>query len=714
VALPIGFNLWGLHPELAHVPYVNDESIHASMVRWAHDRISSGHLPLDGWYPWLSFGASRFHHYQSLPHVIIGFLGSLFGPMHAFRWSTYLLLSFWPLSVYWGVRLLGWDRWSAGLAALVSPLVASIRANGYEYNSYTWQGWGTWTQLWGMWLLPLAWGLSWRAVARRGSYALAAVVLALTIAVHFLTGYLALLALGVWVIVHPPELLKRLGRGLLVGVGALVVASWVLVPLIVDRTWTPQSEYSRGTFYYNSFGGKTVLRWLLTGEIFDFQRGAVLTLLVGLGLIFCVLRFLRDERARAVLGVGALSLLLFSGRSTLGPLLKVLPGSSDLYLNRYIMGVQLAGIFLAGIGLAWAGRTLLEMSEGLVRRAQGLATAALVVIAVVILAPAWKERIRYAHNGDQIIHAQQMADVTDGRNLDALIAEAKRMGPGRIYGGARNNWGQRYRVGFVPVYIWLLDRDADAVGFVRPAFSLSSNVEPHFNDTDPAQYRLFDVRYLLTPPDRAPSVPATRIDRRGRHTLWEVKGTTGYLQLVDTTGSIRADRTNIGARTAHFLASNDLARDLYPTIDFAGRGAAPPTTDPAEPPRGPPGEVTRESPALQDGKVVGGVIAKRRAMVMLKASFDPRWRVVVDGTEYRPQMVAPSFVGREIPPGRHTVAFVYQPYPHYVLLIVIGVLTLLGLAMGQRFGPRLRTRGLWRRQPSGPPRADSPAPAFRE
>jgi hypothetical protein len=46
-----------------------------------------------------------------------------------------------------------------------------------------------------------------------------------------------------------------------------------------------------------------------------------------------------------------------------------------------------------------------------------------------------------------------------------------------------------------------------------------------------------------------------------------------------------------------------------------------------------------------------------------------------------PQMIAPSFVGRTVAPGRHVVRFVYEPFPRYDLLLTFGALTLLGLAL---------------------------------
>ena len=63
-------------------------------------------------------------------------------------------------------RLFGLGNLVAGAAAVLSPLLASVPGYGFEHGSYTWRGLGVWSQLWGMWLIPLALALTWRAVAR--------------------------------------------------------------------------------------------------------------------------------------------------------------------------------------------------------------------------------------------------------------------------------------------------------------------------------------------------------------------------------------------------------------------------------------------------------------------------------------------------------------------------------------------------------------------
>ena len=692
VLATVVFNLWALHSETLTTAYANDSSVHVAMAKWAELRVREGHLPFDGWFPYLDLGASRFHHYQSLPAIVTGSLGALVGTDGVFHWLTYLLIALWPICVYVSARLLEWEPWPAALSAAVSPLLVSRPALGYEWGSYAWGGFGVYTQLWGMWFLPLSWALTWRAVSGRGRAWPAVLVASLAIASHFLTGYLALLVIGVWVLIKPSELLRRAGRALLVGAGTLVAASWVLVPLLTDAKWTTQLAGLTPTT--NSFGALKVLRWLFTGAIFDHRRFPVLSLLAGVGFVVCLIRFRRDERARALLGAGTLSMLLFFGRPTLGPVVDLLPGSHDLFLRRYIMGVHLAGIFLAGIGAVTVCRLLVRLGRRLwpSRRPAwrpalvwGLAGAAV----AGILAPGFVDRGWFGLRENRFMAVQRHAEDTAGADFRALMAKARALGPGRVFAGTGSSWGKDYQVGYVPLDIEVLNSTMDGVGFVRPTWSLSSRVTGKFDFTDPDHYDLFDVRYLVEPAGKDPFVTATKVATRGPFELFRVP-TSGYFELVDTLSPIKADRTNLGDQVAQFLDSDLVRRHLFPTIAFAGAPAAPPTIGPGQPGETPLGTVLRQSADPANGRFTATVRIDRRAMLVLKSSFDPRWRVTVDGRPLAPQMVAPSFVGRELWPGKHTVVFQYVAYPHYAVLLLVSTLSVAGIALVGRLGRRRR------------------------
>jgi hypothetical protein len=689
VSLSALFGLILLRGETRYAQNQNDSAFHLLMVRWGSGQLHHGRWPFDGWFPYFALGSSFFHHYQSLPHTLTAFLANVTGAGNqtTYLWFLYLLLALWPIAVYVGARLLDWSRWTAGSAAAISPLLVSTPAYGYEHGSYTWQGYGIYGQLWAMWLLPIAWGLTWRAVARGKYYAAAAVALALTIACHFIAGYLAVLTVGVWVIVlGKTGFVRRVGRAAVATVGGLLVASWVVVPLIGDTKWTARTEYYKGTIFNDSFGAEKILAWLFTGQIFDGKRSfPIITVLFFLGVVVCILRARADIRARALLGAFTLSLLLFFGRRTWHRLIDLLPGMGDVQIHRFIMGVHLAGIFIAGVGLGWLLRTMYSEVNRRVPGRYALATgAAALALCVGVLAPAWIERLHYDNRGTALIRSQQGYDATAGRDVDRLVDIVKKRHDGRVYAGLRANWGPQYRVGSVPVQAWLADRGIDAIGLVfRTITSLSTDIEVAFDENNPAQYQMLNIRYVLVPSDRKPSVPAKLIASAGPNRLYEVH-TSGYFQVVDRAASVSANRTNIEQATKDFRNSQLALRGIYPSVAFAGASPLPPTYSGTTPPAGPAGTVVTQSNTLQDGVFDATVKARRRAVVLLKATYDPRWTVTVDGLRAKPEMMAPSLVGVEVPPGRHVVRFKYVPYSHYPVLLAIGALTLLALILVPR------------------------------
>jgi uncharacterized membrane protein YfhO len=67
----------------------------------------------------------------------------------------------------------------------------------------------------------------------------------------------------------------------------------------------------------------------------------------------------------------------------------------------------------------------------------------------------------------------------------------------------------------------------------------------------------------------------------------------------------------------------------------------------------------------------------------------------VDGAEVKTQMIAPDFVSVPVPAGTHDVTFTYEPYPYYLELLSLGLLTLVGLQCGLRL---LAGRSDWLRR----------------
>jgi hypothetical protein len=682
VATVVVFNLWSLRAELPAGHDLNDGSFQAAYVRWATDRIQHGRTPFDGLFTTLGLGFPAFHHYQVLPHVVTAVAGTVTGADTAYRWTLYLLVALWPLCVYASGRLLGLARGAAAAAAVVAPFVMSLPGYGFERGSFLWRGYGMWTLLWGMWFFPLALALSWRAIDQRRSLALAAGALAVTITSHALTGYLALLIVAAFALVARGRWLTRFLRTAAIGAGALAASAWLLIPTFRDKEWT-RNGLPPGTFWTDSYGARKVLGWLVSGELFDHGRWPVLTILAGIGLVVTVAWARHDPASRAMLTIAGVSLLLYFGRPTLGPIIDVLPAHDDLFLHRMIVGVHLAGILLAGVGIAFLARLAVDATKRLGRPVPTpVLGVAGVAAAVVLLAPAWTQIRAYDDLDRMWIERQRAAEKTDGADLASLVAMVTPTND-RIYAGGRANWGTGYTIDDVPAVIELTDLDANGVGFTGRVPALTEPSEGRFDDTNPAHFELFDVRYEIEPADRPPPPGGTLIGAAGRHRLYSIP-TTGLLQVVDTTAPIATTRQGIDAAVGRFLRSDAAGRGEYPLLTMEGVQRGTPTLPANAPvPTTPAGSVQLVYGPGGDSIVGGTVTANRPAAVVLKMSAHGRWRATVDGAPAPVDVVAPGFMAVDVPTGSHRVEFTYEAVSGWETLgwfafgaVVLGVLVI--------------------------------------
>ena len=680
VAAAVCWNLVSLRALTIGLPYLNDSSMHEQMVRFATSQLRAGHLPLTSWFPFLGEGSPQFLHYQSLPAILTGAVGLVTGPDVAFRWSLYLLLSLWPISVYVSARAFGAGRPAAAASAAMSPFLFSATGVGYEQHAYVWTGYGVWTQLWAMWTLPLAWGFSWRAIRDGRGYFKAVLFTALTAALHFETGYLALSVLLVWPLVAGRPFVVRLRRTAVLLTGSLLASAWVIVPLLSQRDWAAVNEPFQHTGLVNGYGAGHVLDWLISGQLLDFGRLPVVTVFAALGFGLAWLAWSSDANARALLVALAVCLLLAFGRTTFGSIVDLIPGSGDIFFRRFMMGVQLAALLLAGRGAAWLAAGCVRQLEARVPRWRpGLSAPAVLVAAIAVLAPAWLQLGAYDRHDSAAIEAQRHADNTQGTELDRLITVINRDGDGRTYAGMPSNWGQDFTVGAVPVFKYLESRDVDEVGYTLRTASLMTDPEYYFDERNPSDYRLFGINYLILPTGSRPPVPARLELRAGPYSLWTLPGAGGVLHAGTIVGGLTANRTDGGTRSVPLLNSRLAQAGDYLRVAYGQPGVRQPRL-PQPSPGTPAGTVLAESDKLGQGLAAASVRMRRAGVVVLSASFDPGWTATVDGRSQPTEMVAPALVATTVPAGTHRVVFRYRGWQDYPLLIALGAAALLALA----------------------------------
>ena len=687
VSLVVIWNSWSLRATTDAAAYLDDSSLHEQMVRYATQSFRAGALPLTGWFPYLGLGSPQFLHYQGLGAMLTGTAGLLVGAGTAYRWSLYLLTALWPLAIYASARLFGMARPVAAAAAVVSPFVMSIPGIGYERGAYLWSGYGVWAQLWGSWALPFAWAATWRAVRQPRYLWMAGALIAITAALHFETGYLAFLGLVAVVLAGDATWWARVRRATVTFAIAAGAAAWVVVPLVVESRWAAINEVLSGTSLARGYGAGRELSWLMTGKLFDEGRLPLLSLAVLAGGVVTLVRWRRDALGRALVVLFLASLALSFGPTTWGQLARAVPGHSDLFFRRFVMGAQLSGIYLAGTGTVAAGKLAaryldagwrwLTLSEGPPAGSLWFRAGALAFGAALGLWPAAAQTSAYDHVNAVEISDQRAAEAVQSPMIAPLVAYIKDHGGGRTYAGLPANWGASFDVGSVPVFKYLESFDIDEVGYTLRTASLMSPPEYNFDETNPSDYRLFGVRYLILPAGKPSPVPARRVMTSGPYGLWVIGG-NGYVDLVEVTGVLTADRSDIAKRSHGLLRGTLLSRHEDWAVSWAGQPANFPDPPPGTP-EGLRGTIRSTRAALAQGRLSATVTLRRPGDLLLSASYDPGWHVWVDGRPAKTQMLAPAVVGVSLGRGTHSVLFEYKG-PNWYPELVAGALVSLALA----------------------------------
>lgn len=160
---------------------------------------------------------------------------------------------------------------------------------------------------------------------------------------HVIYAYMAVLSLLVFLFLRIGKVRfkQNVARLALIFAFSGIVSSYFLIPFILNGDYLNRSVWEAQE-KYNSYGHKVVLEKLFNGDLLDYGRLPILTLLMFLGLARAVTK--REDSHRLTLALFLLWLLLYFGRPTWGAILNFLPMSSDLHLHRFIGGLHLASI----------------------------------------------------------------------------------------------------------------------------------------------------------------------------------------------------------------------------------------------------------------------------------------------------------------------------------------------------------------------------------
>lgn len=734
----VAFNLWHLFPETTSgsIPK-NDRMFHLLLINSAVDAITHWNDFTDPWQGSMSLGFPLFHHYQHLPHVSVALVHTLtfqiFPVIDLMRWATYLLISLFPLSIYWSLRRFSFDPLTCAMGGLLASLIGSdILTNfgDFGYESYTYDGWGLYAQLWGMVLLPIALAVAYQTIRTGQGYFWATLLLSATLMSHILYGYMAFLTLGLlaFVPIAPTTFDKSLALGILQHWKRLIVlfvlvvsvTLYFIIPFVLDQEHFANFDVNQKT--RDSFGHVVILEALVKGNLFDINRIPVFSILVVAGIGVCIFNWHKTYYL-IPLFIIVLWLLLFFGRATWGPVIDLLPFSQTIHMHRFIGGVHLGGIMLAGIALSFPWRWA-------VSRGNGLYIVGVLALTILILSPLYIERRSYLSDNAAAKQRNLEGLRSEQGDMDSIINTLRELPPGRVYAGLfsfynspefGDRWGGVYHIGETPVVHILGTAGFDMFASNVHVYSLPSNALYSFNETSFEQFNLFNIRYVVSPDDLGlydSTVPDFMkiVVQFGRHRIYEVE-TTGYFDLVGSVLQFSGEQSAHFSASQAWLESGLLELKRHPQISINGSpklqplGARPNTVISSQAlseglSLGSRDElnssIAQASPGPSRGSIISEDVGRdyfsttvdveRESMLMLKVTYHPNWRATVDGSEVDTVMLMPGFTGVQLSPGEHDVTLEYRSRNLRKALLILGFLTLISIGLLER---RRETVSAW-------------------
>lgn len=762
VLLAIIINLIALFPETTIKSELNDNVFAFVLVNQMDKAWDAGRCPFslsclpsltDHWVSTFALGFPVPHYYQHLPHLTVVVLYRLlsnfplqpttYNLFSVFEWFKYLLLAFFPLSIYWAARKLELPPLAAGLAALVSPLISTQYLYGTDFNAVVWRGSGMYTQLWGFVAAPLALGSLYDTIRYGRSVLRSALLLALTFSGHLIFGYIVLLTSPFIVLSVVISHLSRLSNllkslfplflrlGLVLGLTFLFLSYWA-VPLFLDNAWHNSHSVWDARDKFDSYGMLAVTQKLLNGDIFDANRLPVMTILVAVGFFAAIIAFtsyftnksnwtnLSNLQPASLLLLPLMFVewyFLYWGRATWGPLISFLPLSDGIHLHRFINGLHLAGIFLAGVGLHWLmGETFkLLKSPKLFRLPKIIPVPLTVILLTIILLPIYSERLTYLRDNAGMIKNNNLAFDQDYPDFQKTVEFLKSRNPptgGRVWPGRPGNWGDKFNVGGTHAFMQFSMADIDGSGFLPETWSPNSDVEQFFDENRFDHYQALGIKTIVAPPDHEVPKFAKKIAQFGKFVVYDVPEVTEFevgtvpLQVVANKKSdlsalrlwLESAWPSYRAHPAISLTDKPLQPTTYnlqPTLRMLNLSnyvqsdqlnkIIPISLFEKNPFSVPPPEATPTGKIVSERRSFNTFSATvslpktaKQNYLVLKASYHPSWRAYIDNQPTKIIPVAPVFMAIPFPPCQgltctYTVEFKYGPTATKNILLAVSL-----------------------------------------
>ncbi len=759
--LTIGFNFWLNFPETKILADPNDNIFQYSLVyrtNWVWENygcpLSLNCLPnlIDHVVTAWAEGYSLPFYYTHLPQIIIVssyhlFIQPVISLFHLsyslyqyYNLTKFLLLILFPLPIFFSLRLLGFSPLTSALSAFTVSNYSTDGLYGIDPPSFLWRGYGLTSQLYAIFFMPL--GLSYLYLSLKNftkplPIFLTILFLVLTISGHLGIGMISLISGGVFVFLDldPKLILLRLKRLVLIYLGIILTLSYWIVPILLYTNYHMISFWDP-IWKFNSYGWYEVVRQFFQGEIFDWKRPAVTTYLVAVGFFTLLL----DEKLFIFAVMFLLWVFMYFGRTTWGGLFNLIPGLSDFHLHRFIVGIQIASLFLlpaAFSAVFKSVRKLIEftwdkiinllkfLSQKYIRnpgeRFNKLITlddktkslyqniiyyvltcTFVSVLTILIIG----QTIDFAKFNNRWIGEANTAYQYDYHNFLDLISYLKSRPNARVYAGRPGNWGKQMRLGSTEMYMLLGVNGFDMSQFLPETWSPLSETEQNFDERVESDYDLYNIRYIVASKDEGFTPQAVLMKTFGPFKVYEVP-TSGWFDVVTSDMFVKSDKTNFLNVVHVWQKSYPRVWKSYPYISLDKNPQVPngmkriltmqdevtyaengkknnifadfPLTFPEATVSG---KIIKESVVKQTYKATVEVPQNcKQCTILLKMNYHPDWTAKLDGQKVPTFAVFPFYLALQAGPGVHEVEFTYQPSRLKVILLWLEIIVLILLVV---------------------------------
>ncbi len=662
LAATIIFHLWLNYPETQILADPNDNIFQYSLIArtdWVWENygcpLSLSCLPnlTDHNVPAWAEGYPLPFYYSHIPQIatvssyrlIVKPLTSLFQLSYSlyqyYNLTKYLLLCLFPLSVFFALRLVGFNPLFSALGAFFASNFSTDGLYGIDPPSFLWRGYGLTSQLYAMIFFPLALAFIYKTLANpsfsfsfplkithsfksiiKSDFFFSILFLTLTFAGHLGMGIIAVISTIPFLFfdLKIKHIIGRIKKLIIIFAIVVFLLAYWIIPVFLYSNYHIISFWDP-IWKFDSYGWFEVIRQFFQGEIFDWGRLPVVTILVIIGFFM----MLANNRLFPFSLLFAMWFLLYFGRTTWGGLINFIPGMSDFHQHRFIVGLQIAAIFLIPAGIEYIFNLISNLIrcladqisnfqiKNLIRNALILTAGdargrspdgarvkehrregnsrqnPLIKIIIFILTAAVvvllgyltiKQTINYASLNNKWIGEANYAYLYDKKNFDELISYLNSLTPARVYAGRPGNWGKNFRLGSTEMYMLLGISGLDVSQFLPETWSMMSENEQNFDERLPEDYDLLNIRYIIAPQNQGFPKEASLSKKFGPFEVYEIP-TSGWFDVVSSPMFVKTDKTNFINLVHLWHRSYPRRWKMHPIITVEKNAAIPPGTEKA-------------------------------------------------------------------------------------------------------------------------------------